>query len=390
MVETGNIKLEDNDVEQVNVFLNERVSQMTDLLKEIVEFESPSTDKKLNDKLGNWLCDLFIKLTCGRATIIPNEKCGNFLRGEWGTGDRQILILSHFDTVWPKGTILENPFHIENGNAFGPGVFDMKGGIIQGLFALHALQSLQIELDKKVVFLFTSDEEIGSPYSKPFIEKEAKKSDAVFVLEPALHEEGALKTARKGIAKFHLFIEGNPAHAGIEPEKGVSAIEEMAIQIQYLHSLTDLKRGTTVNVGIVHGGTSTNVIAAMAEAEIEVRVKTQEEFDRILPLIKYLKPTDERIKLQVTGGMTRPPLERTDDIAQLFKLAKAIAKKELGMTLTEDETGGGSDGSLTAPITPTLDGLGAVGDGAHAHHEHLIISEMPKRSALLAKLLLCT
>lgn len=203
-----------------------------------------------------------------------------------------------------------------------------------------------------------------------------------------MNKEGALKTARKGVAKFHLSIKGRPAHAGIEPEKGVSAIEEIAKQIQYLHGLTNMDLGTTINVGIVHGGTTRNVIAEEAQADIDVRVKTNEEFERVLPLIRNLAPFDERIELEVRGTITRPPFERTQDTCDLFQKAKSIASHYLNMELSECETGGGSDGSLTAKFVPTLDGLGAVGAGAHANNEHVIIEEIPKRSALLAMMLI--
>jgi glutamate carboxypeptidase len=369
-------------------FINDKKEEMVQLLKEIVERESPSTNKELTDALGSWLAEQFSRLTKGEVTKIENDQYGHHYRAEWGEGKEQLLLLAHFDTVWPEGTIDSKPFRIEDGKAYGPGVFDMKGGIVQGLFALHALEELGKKLNKKIVFLFTSDEEIGSPTSQELIEKEAAGSDRVFVLEPAMGVEGAIKTSRKGVGIFQLQVEGKPAHSGIDPEKGVSAIGELAHQINYLHGLTDLSLGTTVNVGTIQGGTTSNVIAAHAEAEIDLRVKAQSEFDRMIPLIQNLDPINDQTSLEVTGGINRPPLERTEDVQSMYSAARSLSSEYLNIELPEKETGGGSDGNFAAQLAPTLDGLGAVGDGAHANHEHLIVKEMPVRSALLALLLM--
>ncbi|MCG5105378.1 M20 family metallopeptidase [Oceanobacillus alkalisoli] len=367
--------------------LEAQKEEMYAYLEEIVNKESPSHDKELVDELGSWLAKTYEKLTGGTTTIIPDDVYGNHIRGEWGSGESQILILGHFDTIWPKGTINKRPFKVENGKAVGPGVFDMKGGIIQGLFALKALKELNIPLNKKIVFLFDSDEEIGNPSSRELIEKEAAKSDYVFVLEPGMTEKGSLKTSRKGVGIFNVEATGLPAHAGIDPEKGVSAIHELALQILDIEGLNDFKTGTTFNVGKISGGTGSNVIPEKASAEIDLRAKTQVEFERAIETMLNLKPKLPGSNIKVTGGANRGPLERTEEVISLFKTARHLAKKYILMDLTEKETGGGSDGNLTAPLAPTLDGLGAVGDGAHAHHEYLILSEMPKRSALLAMLL---
>ncbi|KIL48480.1 M20 family metallopeptidase [Jeotgalibacillus soli] len=373
---------------RITDFLQSKQSEMIEMLKILVEKESTTVDKKLNDELGAYIAELFRQMTGGKTTTIQNDLYGNHIKGEFGSGTEQILILAHFDTVWQKGDILEKiPFKIVDDQAYGPGTFDMKGGLVQGLYALHALKELNETLSKKVVFLFTSDEELGSPTSQHLIEEEAKKSVCVLVLEPAISTEGALKTSRKGVGMFKLSIQGRAAHAGVEPEKGLSAIHELSKQVSYLYKLTDLKKGTTVNVGTVSGGTTINVVAAEANADIDLRVKTQAEFDRVIPIIKNLKPNIEGLQVEVSGGVNRPPLERTEEVVNLYNKAKKIAKEDLGFTLLEKETGGGSDGNFTAPFAPTLDGLGAVGDGAHALHEHLFISEMPKRSALLALLL---
>jgi glutamate carboxypeptidase len=369
-------------------FLKKKQGEMLETLQKLVEKESPTLDKALNDQLADFIANLFQKLTGGKATIIPNDHYGNHIKGEFGTGEEQILILAHYDTVWQKGDILDKiPFRIEGDLAYGPGIFDMKGGLVQGLYALHSFKETNERLKKKVVFLITSDEELGSPSSEKLIEDEAKRSNCVFVLEPGFTEQGALKTARKGVGIFKMQIKGRAAHAGVEPEKGISAILELSKQVEYLHGLTDYTKGTTVNVNKVSGGTTVNVIAAEAEADIDLRVKSQAEFDRIIPLIKNLKPKINGVDVKVVGGINRPPFERTNQVLSLFNTAKKLAKDHLGMTLQEKETGGGSDGNFTAPFAPTLDGLGAVGDGAHALNEHIIISEMPKRSALVALLL---
>jgi glutamate carboxypeptidase len=369
-------------------FLKNKQGEMLDTLQQIVEKESPTLDKELTDQLADYIGSLFEKLTGGKATIIQNDHYGNHIKGEFGTAKEQILILAHYDTVWQKGDIINKiPFKLAGDIAYGPGIFDMKGGLVQGLYALHALKETNERLNKKIVFLITSDEEWGSPSSQKLIEEEAKRSRCVFVLEPGLSEQGALKTARKGVGIFKLQIKGKAAHAGVEPEKGVSAILELSKQVEYLHGLTDYKKGTTVNVNKVSGGTTINVIAAEAEADIDLRVKSQDEFDRIIPLIQNLKPNISGVDLKVVGDVNRPPFERTNQVISLFNTAKKLAKDYLGVSLQEKETGGGSDGNFTAPFAPTLDGLGAVGDGAHALNEHIIISEMPKRSALVALLL---
>lgn len=375
-----------NDLVEI---LKENQAEMLETLKQIVEKESPTRDKVLTDELATFIAELFEKLTSGKTSIIQNEFFGNHVRGEFGNSDEQILLLAHYDTVWNKGDIVEKiPFKTEGDIAYGPGVFDMKGGIVQGLYALRALKETNAQLNKKVVFLCTSDEELGSPSSQKLIEEEAKKSKYVLVLEPAISNQGALKTARKGVGIFKLNVKGRAAHAGVEPERGISAILELSKQVTYLHELTDYSKGTTVNVGKITGGTTVNVIAAEAEADIDLRVKTKAEFDRIIPIIKNLKPSMAGVKVRVAGGINRPPLERTDQVISLFNMAKKVAQENLGFKLEEKETGGGSDGNFTAPFAPTLDGLGAVGDGAHALNEHIIISQMPKRSALLSLMIM--
>lgn len=368
-------------------FLSDKQEEMVNVLKTVVEHESPSRNKPLTDRLALVLKGLFEQYTGGTAEIIENITYGNHVRGEVGSGDKQILMLAHFDTVWPEGETGKRPFTVKDGKAFGPGVFDMKCGLVQGLFSLHALMEHNELPGYKIVYLFTADEEIGSPTSRRLIEAEAQKSEYVFVLEPAMSTEGAIKTSRKGVGIFELKVTGRSAHAGIDPEKGKSAIGELAKHIVDLHNLTDFSVGTTVNVGTVKGGTNSNVIAERAVAEIDLRVVTQAEADRVVPLIQNVKPYSDGVEVVVEGGMNRPPLERTEQVVSLFHKAKHIASHDLGFELTERSTGGGSDGNFTAPFAPTLDGVGAVGDGAHAKHEYVYLSEMPKRSTLLALLL---
>ncbi|MCM3611698.1 M20 family metallopeptidase [Planococcus sp. MERTA32b] len=368
--------------------LQSQQSLMEDYLKTLVEMESPSHDKEALDEVAEWLSQTFKNLTGGTTTLIPDDQYGNHVRCEFGQGDSQLLILSHFDTVWPKGTLERMPFKKENGIAYGPGVFDMKSGLIQGLFALKALKDAGIELDKKVVFFFDSDEEIGNPSSRTYIEEEAKKSDAVFVLEPALSDEGSLKTSRKGVAIYDIEVNGISAHAGIAPEEGSSAITELAYQTLFLNSLNDYEQGTTFNVGKVSGGTANNVVAEKSQATLDVRAKTKSEFDRVIPIIQNLKPHFKGTEVIARGGVNRFPLERDDRVLELFQTAQEIGKTRLNIELTEKETGGGSDGNLTAPLAPTLDGLGAVGRGAHAIDEQIVLEKMSERAALLTHLLI--
>jgi glutamate carboxypeptidase len=289
-------------------------------------------------------------------------------------------LLGHTDTVWPAGEIAKRPFKIESGRAFGPGVFDMKSGIVLMWLALGALT------DKPVTVLLTSDEEAGSPSSRALIEAEASECRTVLVLEPSL-PGGALKTARKGNGRFTIKAIGRAAHAGIEPQKGVNAIEELSHQILRVQRMTDLNRGTTVTVGLVQGGTRSNVVPAEAAAEIDVRVTSLREAERIGTSIKNLAPQLPEARLEIRGSMNRPPMERTADTARLFDLARTLAA-EIGIGLKEGDTGGASDGNFTSALgIPTLDGLGAVGGGAHAVDEWVEIDSLAVRAALVAGLI---
>lgn len=351
----------------------------------LAALESPTTDKTAVDRCG---AELARRLRDVGATVetIPNETAGDHLRASFGEGPSQLLVLGHFDTVWPVGQLQRMPLRQEGGLLSGPGVYDMKAGIAIAMLAMRALQAEGERPPARVVMLWTSDEECGSVTSRGLVEEEARRSDVVLVLEPSL-PGGALKTARKGCAEFQLRVRGVSAHAGIEFEKGASAVHEIARQILALESLRDHHRGVTVNVGVVEGGSRPNVVAEAARAVIDIRVSTASDRDRVDAAIRSLEPQLEGTTVEVVGGFSRPPLERTGGVIRLYTMAKEIAA-ELGRDLAEGATGGGSDGNLTAAVgVPTLDGLGAVGDGAHALHEHVVVDQLPWRAALAAGLL---
>ncbi len=363
--------------------MNEKAPEMLALLKNVIELESPSLDKETTDKLSAFLKAKFAGLGA-RTEFIPQTDVGDHVRVEWGEGDEQVLVLCHMDTVWAKGEVEKRPFKIEDGKAFGPGAMDMKGGIVQAFLAMKALVDLGIKPSKRIVVLLNTDEEIGSPTSRPIIEEEAKKSRCVFVLEPPVGT--AIKTFRKGVGMFRVKATGRPAHAGADPEKGISAIGEMAHQVLKLHALNNRETGTTVNVGVINGGTRSNVVAAECNIQVDLRVKSAVEAERVVPEIMNLKPVLEGAKLEVTGGMNRPPMERTPKIVEMYQKAKSLAA-ELGFDLPETGTGGGSDGNFTAALgVPTLDGLGSVGEGGHGPVEFVIAEHMPQRAALLTRL----
>lgn len=297
------------------------------------------------------------------------------------------LLLGHCDTVWPQGTLERMPVEIRDGRLSGPGVFDMKGGLVQGIFALRALAELGLEPPLTPAFFINSDEEIGSPDSTARIHSLARRVRRVFVLEPALGPEGRLKTRRKGSLRFSIRIHGRAAHSGLDPEKGASAILELAHVIHALYALADTERGITVNVGIVSGGQRVNVVAPEAQAEADVRVLAWDDAVRIERTVLALKAKTPGTSLEIEGGIDRPPLEATPGNRLLWEAARRRAG-DLGLDLLEGTSGGASDGSFTSRIVPTLDGLGAVGDGAHALHEHVVLDRSPERAALLALLLL--
>jgi glutamate carboxypeptidase len=368
-------------------FLQEHQDEMLGDLKLFVEKETPSTDKGLLDDFAKFLADYAASMADGRPETLPVSGSGNHVRVTWeeGNGSPPIFLLGHYDTVWPAGTLKTMPFEVKEGVATGPGVFDMKCGLVQGFWAVRALREVA-GVERPMVFLCNSDEELGSPTSRALIEEEAQRAATVLVLEPSL--DGALKTARKGAGRFRITVEGRPAHAGLDPTAGVSAIEELARLTLRLHNHSDPQgTGTTVNVGVVAGGTRYNVIAAEASGEVDVRVATQAEAERMIGLMSELEPHNPGTRVQVEGGMVWPPMERTEKIAELFDQARALAG-EIGFELKEAMAGSASDGCFCAALgVPVLDGLGAVGGGAHAVDEHIEVVSMIPRAALVARLL---
>jgi glutamate carboxypeptidase len=354
-------------------------------IEALVRLESPTGEKAAVDACGREVARLLGQFG-GRVSVLAREASGDHVLAEFGGGRRQVLLLGHIDTVWPVGELKRRPLRREADRLFGPGVFDMKAGIVLAMLAIRRLQDSPSGSAGRVMLLLTSDEETGSATSRSIIEDEARRSEAVLVLEPPL-PGGALKTARKGCGEFHLRVTGRPSHAGIEPELGVSAIRELARQILAIEALQDPARGTTLSVGIVRGGTRGNVIPAEAEAIIDVRAATLDDADRVSRAMQALRPQIPGAALSVTGGVDRPPFERTPAVEQLFRLAQDVAA-DLGRTLGEGATGGGSDGNFTAALhVPTLDGLGAIGAGAHGFDEHVEMSQLPWRAALVAGLI---
>jgi glutamate carboxypeptidase len=358
---------------------------LIDTIESLVRLESPTFEKDAVDRCG---CDLAERLTAlgGHVKPVRSATAGDHLRAEFGTGPRQILVLGHFDTVWPLGQLQRMPIARQGDELHGPGILDMKAGIAIGMLATRALFDLAPPAATRIVMLWTTDEETGSDTSRALVETEARQSEAVLVLEPAL-PGGVLKTRRKGCGDYQVLIRGEAAHAGVDPGKGISAIRELARQILAIETLQDLTRGVSVNVGVVEGGTRTNVVAAEARARVDARAPTAADAERIDRAMRALTPQLPGARIEVRGGFTRPPMERTPGVARLFELATA-AGRELGQTIEEGATGGGSDGNFTAALgIPTLDGLGALGDGAHAQQEHVLVPSLVPRSALIATLL---
>ena len=368
-------------------FCDDRYDWLVCVLTELVRLESPTTDPAAVDRCGEWLAERLREME-GTVERIPSPTSGAHLRATFGSGSapRQIMLLGHFDTVWPVGQIERMPLRESDGRLYGPGVFDMKAGIVIGMLAVMALAAAGRLSDVRVVMLWTADEERGSRSSRGLVEEEARRSSAVFVLEPAL-PGGAVKTGRKGCGEFELRVRGIAAHAGIDPARGASAIDELAAQIRAVGALRDHGSGLTLNVGVVEGGDRPNVVAEHARAVIDARAATMEDARRLERSMQALRPVLEGTSLEVGGGFSRPPFERTAQVAGLYEVARNIAV-EMGRELGEGATGGGSDGNFTGALgVPTLDGLGAVGDGAHALDEHVVTADLTWRAALLAELI---
>jgi glutamate carboxypeptidase len=361
-----------------------RVDDTVAEIEALATLESPSTDKAAVDRCG---AELSARLRALGATVerLHRSDRGDHIAASLSGDEPGVLILGHFDTVWGIGTVETMPVRRDGDRLSGPGVFDMKAGIAIALTAVRAL--LHANATRPAIrMLWTTDEEIGSGTSRDAIVAAAKRARAVLVLEPAL-PGGALKTARKGCGEYELVVEGVAAHAGLDPGKGVSAVHELAQQIRAIEALADDRAGVTLNVGVVTGGTRANVIAAEARAVVDARARTMADADRVDAALRALQPGRSGVRLTLRGGFERPPMERSADVVRLFDLARETAA-DLGRTLEEGAAGGGSDGNFTAAAgAPTLDGLGAVGDGAHASHEHVTISDLPWRAALVAGLI---
>jgi glutamate carboxypeptidase len=374
-----------NPIISLRDFCRAQCDWLLETTESLVRLESPTTDKAAVDRCGAELASRLERLG-GRVTRLTRPTRGDHLLAEFGCGASQILLLGHIDTVWPVGQVERMPLVRSNGRMHGPGIFDMKAGIACAMLATRALLETGAPLSRRIVMLWTSDEEVGSGSSRAAIEDEARRSDAVLVLEPSL-PGGAVKTSRKGCGGYQLVVRGVAAHAGIEPQKGASAVHELAHQILRINAMQDLTRGITVNVVQVTGGLRSNVIPDEATAVVDVRVPTAAAAADIEAAFRSLRPVDPRTTVEATGGLDRPPLERSAQVERLYNEARNVAR-ELGIDLSEGGTGGGSDGNFTAALgVPTLDGLGAVGDGAHALHEHVDIESLPGRAALVAGLM---
>jgi glutamate carboxypeptidase len=357
-----------------------------DGIRRWVEIETPTEAPAQVNKLATMVADGYRDLPVTIERIPGHSGCGDHLvvRSSWGQDRPGILVLSHLDTVHPMGFIERLPFRIEGDCAFGPGIYDMKGG---AYLAYHAFAQLCATAGRSplgVTQLYVSDEEIGSPTSRALIEAEGRKAKYVLVTEPA-RDGGKIVTGRKGVARFEIFVRGVAAHAGTRPEDGRSAIRELANIIQTLEAMNDLKRGVTVNVGVIKGGTRPNVIAEEAYAEVDMRVPSIADADELVPKILNLKSRTEGVSVKVTGELNRPPYEKGNAGAALYEHAKTLAE-EIGFDLVDTSTGGGSDGNFTAPHTATLDGLGVDGKGAHTNYEQMYISSIEPRARLLYRL----
>lgn len=365
-------------------YFQEQLDAILAELKLYVDMESPTHNKKLVDQIGQFIMERFRSLGCKVSTHTQPEY-GDQIRVEYGDGDEQILVLGHFDTVKEVGTLKTEPWRIEDGKLYGPGVYDMKSGIVFSYFALKAIIDNGLPLNKRLVFFWNSDEETGSHSSAELIKEEARRSKAALVIEPSFGD-GYLKTSRKGGGEFALQVKGRAAHAGNNHKDGVNAIEEIAHQIIAIQSWTDYEAGTTLSAGTITGGTVSNVVPEYAEALVDFRVSKAAEADRLIAKMEGLTPVLPHAQVSTRLISLKPPMERTAETERLFLHAKAQAQLE-GFELKEMGVGGTSDGNFTAAVgTPTLDGLGPVGDGAHASNEHILVDHIAPRTALLLRL----
>jgi len=376
-------------VDQVRDFINGQKDALVNLVQRLVEAESPSAHPECHDSVRRILATALMDV--GYVVREPGVSAGMhhiFARPAERRRDRgNQLLVGHFDTVWPIGTIEKRPFTVNGNTMRGPGVFDMKGGLAQIVLALRSIRELHLEPPLTPVLLLNADEEIGSRTSSTYIRMLARRAERAFVLEPAMGEDGKLKTERKGIGRFTITVFGKAAHAGLDPEGGASAILELSHVIQTLFAFNDPDKGITVNVGTVDGGIQPNVIAPHSTAVVDVRVPTVESGNAIEKAIHGIEPVTPGVRLHVEGRIGRPSMEATPRNSALWRQAEALGK-DLGLDLRPARAGGGSDGNTTSQYAATIDGLGPVGDGAHAEHEHLYIDKTLERAALLTLLLL--
>jgi glutamate carboxypeptidase len=365
-------------------YFESRQGALVQTIREFVQIESPSDNKPAADLMGALLAARFEEAG-GRVKVHRAEEFGDNIQIDFPGREKAkpVLLLGHFDTVYPLGTLEKMPCRIVNGRLHGPGTLDMKSGVALMLFAIEALQAWHGCLPRPVTVFLVADEEVGSYSSRAITESLARKSAGVLVLEPA-GPRGAVKTARKGVGEYTIHVQGVASHAGLDPGKGHSAIVELAHQITSVWKLNNLAKGISANPGIIRGGTRTNVIAAAATVDIDVRIKKRQQALALDRKLRALKPSDKHCKLMIEGGINRMPMERNAGVIALYKKAQVIAKR-IVWNLEEAAVGGGSDGNFTAGLgIPTLDGMGGVGEGAHASHEHILISELPRRALLLA------
>jgi glutamate carboxypeptidase len=368
-------------------YFKKNQNRMVETIRELVEIESPSDNKSAGDHIAAVLAQKFRSLG-GTVRLHRAKAFGDHVQADFAgqSKTKPVLLLGHYDTVYALGTLKTMPCRVGGGRITGPGVLDMKSGIALMLAAIEGLLESG-GLPQPVTVLLVSDEEVGSDSSRPITEALAKKASAVLVCEPSYGLDGRVKTARKGVGEYTLTVRGKASHAGLDFQKGQSAIVELAHQILAISKFVDLNRGLTINSGIIEGGTRTNVVAAEAKAYIDLRVERLQDASEIDRKLHRLRPVNNRCRLELTGGLNRPPMERTPGVAALYRRATAIAKAQ-GWKLKEAAVGGGSDGNFTAALgIPTLDGLGGVGDGAHAKHEFILVDQLPRRAALLASLL---
>lgn len=378
----------DDIATRIRAYLDERRDAMVDLLGRLVQSESPShepdSQRAVQSMVGEALTDSGYEVE-----HLPGEITGGQLHAvaTGRVGDPYQLMVGHCDTVWPLGTLERMPMEVENGQLRGPGSFDMKGGLVQIVFALRALRGLDLEPPLALAVFVNSDEEIGSPESRVHIERLAAGADRALIIEPAMGPEGFIKTARKGISRYTLRVRGRSSHAGLDPERDASAIRELAHQIERIYALNAPDEGLTVNVGVIEGGSLSNVVAEEARAEIDVRVLSDEQARRVERALQALRPSFPGTTLEISGQQEASPLERTPRNRALWEAVRRAGRR-LDLNLEETIAGGASDGNTTSRFTPTVDGLGTLGDGAHADHEYVDIATMPERAAMLALVLM--